>query len=119
MRKRAADPAIDAVVLAVPNRLHAPMIAALEAGKHVLAEKPMAATVAEAQAMIAARDASDRTLMVGMNQRYHARPGLKLIADGTFGTMQTTRAWWLQQVPQGPLGSRRMVPAQGTPEAAR
>src|SRR5215207_3587758 len=50
-----ADPAIDAVDICTPNALHAPIaIAAARAGKHVLVEKPMALTVGEADAMIAA-----------------------------------------------------------------
>ena len=48
----AADPSIDAVVIGTPNALHAPQaIACLAAGKHVLVEKPMATTLAEAEAM--------------------------------------------------------------------
>lgn len=49
------DRAIDAVVIATPNLLHAPQaIACLEAGVHVLVEKPMARSVAECDAMLAA-----------------------------------------------------------------
>src|ERR1700744_2730887 len=48
-----ADPALDAVHICTPNELHFPMAkAALEAGKHVLCEKPLAATVEEAESMI-------------------------------------------------------------------
>src|SRR5262245_22490114 len=47
-RKVTADPAIDAVDIVVPNHLHAEIaVAALDAGKHVLLEKPMAATIAD------------------------------------------------------------------------
>ena len=54
-RELAADPEVDAVVIGTPNALHAPQaIACLEAGKHVLVEKPMARTLAEAEAMNAA-----------------------------------------------------------------
>ena len=60
-RGLAADPGIDAVVVGTPNSLHAEQaIACLEAGKHVLVEKPMATTLAEAEAMNAAADASAR-----------------------------------------------------------
>ncbi|MEM6562118.1 MAG: Gfo/Idh/MocA family oxidoreductase [Planctomycetota bacterium] len=60
----------DAVVVATPNADHAPQtIKALEAGKHVLVEKPMATNSADAKAMIAASEKSGKFLMVGMNQR--------------------------------------------------
>ena len=51
-----AQPDIDGVSICTPNDLHAPMaIAALEAGKHVLVEKPMATSVAEGEAMAEAK----------------------------------------------------------------
>ncbi|MBF6599307.1 MAG: Gfo/Idh/MocA family oxidoreductase [Dehalococcoidia bacterium] len=59
------DPTIDAVAIATPVNTHAQLaMRALEAGKHVLVEKPMTATVAEAEALVALADASGLTLMV-------------------------------------------------------
>lgn len=64
------DPEIDAVVVCTPNRYHAPYtVAALEAGKHVLCEKPMATTLEEARAMLDASRTSGKKLMIGHNQR--------------------------------------------------
>jgi predicted dehydrogenase len=61
-----ADPRVDLVDLCVPNDRHAPMaMQALKAGKHVLVEKPIALTTADADAMLAAAGASGRMLMVG------------------------------------------------------
>jgi predicted dehydrogenase len=62
----------DAVSVCTPTALHAPYsIAALRAGAHVLVEKPMCASVAQAKAMIAAAKAARRQIMVGHNQRLH------------------------------------------------
>src|SRR5438105_12503310 len=64
------DPNVDAVVVAGPNSLHAPQsIDALNAGKHVLCEKPMATTRDDARAMLEAAKKNKRFLMIGLNQR--------------------------------------------------
>ena len=63
---------LDAAVIATPNRYHADLgVALLNAGVHVLVEKPIAATVADAQAMIDAAKAHDRVLMVGHVERFN------------------------------------------------
>jgi predicted dehydrogenase len=60
------DPAIDAVLVATPPRTHHALAsAALSAGKHVLVEKPLARTVAEAEDLVEIADANDRVLMPG------------------------------------------------------
>ena len=64
------DAEIDAVVVGSPNYLHAKQtIDALRAGKHVLCEKPMATSRADAKKMIAEADKANRYLMIGQNQR--------------------------------------------------
>jgi predicted dehydrogenase len=75
-------------------------IQALEAGKHVLVEKPMACNVAQAQEMIAARDRTDKTLMVGMNQRFTPQhyAAKRLIEQGELGDLYYGRTRWLRQV---------------------
>lgn len=71
-RHAVEDPAVHIVVAATPNRfLEEITVAALSAGKHVLAEKPMGRSLAEAERMAAAATASGRVLKIGFNHRYH------------------------------------------------
>jgi UDP-2-acetamido-3-amino-2,3-dideoxy-glucuronate N-acetyltransferase len=68
----------DAVVIAAPDGTHAELgLAALDAGKHVLVEKPMALTVTDAERLVARARAGRRTLMVGHVLNYH--PALERI----------------------------------------
>ena len=65
------DGGVDAFVIATPNIYHAPQtIAALNAGYHVLVEKPMAMNGVEARAMVAAAEKNQKTLMVAHCFRY-------------------------------------------------
>jgi predicted dehydrogenase len=77
------DNELDAVAIATPVPTHASLaIRVLEAGKHCLVEKPLAQSAADADTVVAAAEASDRTLMVGHLLEYH--PGvqqLKTLAD--------------------------------------
>lgn len=67
----AEHPELDAVVVVAPNFLHAPItIAALEAGKHVLTEKPISTHVADATKMIETAKEHQRALAVGFEMRY-------------------------------------------------
>lgn len=71
-RKVLEDENIDVVHLCLPHYLHAPIaIEALEHGKHVLCEKPMALDPADAEAMIRARDKSGKTLGICLQNRYN------------------------------------------------
>ncbi|MEQ1646498.1 MAG: Gfo/Idh/MocA family oxidoreductase, partial [Pyrinomonadaceae bacterium] len=71
-REQIADSEIDAVYIATPVYLHAEQaIAAAEAGKHVLCEKPMALTVAECDQMIAAASANNVKLGVAYYRRFY------------------------------------------------
>lgn len=89
-----ADPAIEAVSVCAANHVHAEItIAALKAGKHVLCEKPMAVTLPECEAMVAAAKESGRYLMIGQNQRLaraHAK-AKELIEQGAIGKVLTFR----------------------------
>jgi predicted dehydrogenase len=67
-----ADPAVDAVVVCSPSPTHAPVgRAALDAGKHLFVEKPLATSVADAEDLVARARAGRRTLMVGHLLLYH------------------------------------------------
>lgn len=67
-----ADPTIDIVVIATPNGLSVPVAeAALEAGKHVLIEKPPGRTLADAERLAAAAARAKGVLKIGFNHRYH------------------------------------------------
>ena len=86
-----ADPGIDAVYNPLPNSLHARWtIRALEAGKHVLCEKPFSATVGEAEAMAEAATRTGRVLMEAFHYRYHPLFGRlrAIIAAGEIGTVR-------------------------------
>jgi predicted dehydrogenase len=89
-----ADPAIEAVSVCAANHVHAEItIAALKAGKHVLCEKPMAVTLPECEAMVAAAKESGKYLMIGQNQRLakaHAK-AKELIERGAIGKVLTFR----------------------------
>lgn len=69
-----SDDAIDLVDLCVPTHEHASLsIAALEAGKHVICEKPMARNLEEAEAMLKAADKSDKGLFIAHTRRFDRR----------------------------------------------
>ncbi|QOV87776.1 Gfo/Idh/MocA family protein [Humisphaera borealis] len=88
------DPTVDAVVVSGPNSMHASQsIQALEAGKHVLCEKPMATTREDAKAMMAAAKKSGNYLMIALNQRLipaHKR-AKEIIDSGRLGKVLSFR----------------------------
>ncbi len=101
------DESIDAVLVLTHNALHCEItVAALDAGKHVLCEKPMAMNYEEAKAMIAARDRAGKVLTVGYQNRFRANSMyLKELADADeFGNIYYAEATALR---------RRAVPTWG------
>jgi predicted dehydrogenase len=85
-----ADPAIDAVVVAVPPRFHLPItLQALAAGKHVLVEKPAFVTLADYEMVVQARDRARKVVLVGENDHYKPLAVLlrRLIQRGVIGEM--------------------------------
>jgi predicted dehydrogenase len=85
------DPDVDAVYNPLPNGLHGKWTrAALEAGKHVLCEKPFTANAAEAREIAELVAASDRVVMEAFHYRYHpfALRAEEIIASGELGSLQ-------------------------------
>jgi predicted dehydrogenase len=90
-----ADPSIDAIYVPLPNSLHAAWsVRALEAGKHVLCEKPLATSAAEARAMFDAASAHGVRLVEAFPYRSqpHAIRLRELVADGALGELRTIQA---------------------------
>jgi len=84
---------IDACLVLTPHFLHHPIaVAALEAGKHVLVEKPTAVSVRAAQRMVEAAERTGRVLAVAENARYHlsTRAVRWVIEEGLVGDVQMT-----------------------------
>lgn len=95
-----ADDELDAIDVCTPNYLHAPMsIAALEAGRHVFCERPLARSSEEAAAMVKAAKKADRTLMCAVQHRFRPDAQLlrKFVEKGDLGEIFMAKAGWLRQ----------------------
>ncbi|MEM8768181.1 MAG: aldo/keto reductase [Pseudomonadota bacterium] len=98
-------PEVDAVYVATPHPTHAGLtIAALEAGKHVLCEKPLGLNHAEVMAMVDAARESERFLMEAFMYRCHPQTErlLELVRDGAIGELRHLSASFGFQVPEQP-----------------
>jgi len=105
-------PDVEALDICLPHSMHAPLaIRALESGRHVLLEKPMAMTVAECDQVIAAAAAADRVVGVSHNQLFYEPHQMlsKMISDGSIGDLRTIRA---RLAIGGRYGSWRSDPSQ-------
>ncbi len=95
-RALVADPGVDVVSITTPNGLHRQMaIAALQAGKHVWCEKPMALTLPDALAMAGAAREAGRVTLLGYNYIRNPafRHACRLIAAGRIGRPVHFRGW--------------------------
>ena len=91
---------LDAVSIGVPNVYHTGIaLAALEAGCHVLCEKPLADTLAGAERIVKAAGRSDRVFMVAFNRRYfsNARALRRFVDAGTLGPIYHARTGWTRR----------------------
>ncbi|MDF2721254.1 MAG: oxidoreductase [Paenibacillus sp.] len=102
------DPNIDAVLISVPNRFHAPLsIRALQEGKHVIVEKPLASDLASARLVAEAQRESGKLLMVAQQRRWEpVHRQVKEQADkGALGRIYYAKAGWMR---------RKGIPGWGT-----
>jgi predicted dehydrogenase len=110
-REIVEDPGLDCVSVATPDYAHTEYaVAALQAGKHVLLEKPMAMTLKDCQAIIAARDAGGGKLMINYHNRWYPAfaEARRLIRAGEIGApvsanfvLSDTISWVLQSMKWG------------------
>lgn len=93
-------PDLDAVVIGVPNKFHKPLaIQALQAGKHVLLEKPMGLNGADAREIYAVQQDAGKTLMIAHQMRWqwinqHIK---QYTRKGAFGKIYAAKAGWLRR----------------------
>ena len=95
-----SDPNIDIIDICTPNNYHAPLaIAAMQAGKHVLCEKPLAPNPAIIRDMIAARDATGKMLMTAQHFRFSgvAKAMKAELDSGVLGEIYHARSWMLRR----------------------
>ena len=110
----AADPRVDAVYVCTPHHLHLEHVAlAANEGKHALVEKPIAATLHDAQVMIRLAESAGITLMVAENWRFH--PAMletkRLVDDGRLGRVRLIQLQ--EQYPFQPTGWRTSAEFNG------
>ena len=92
-----ADPDIEAVYNPLPNHRHVPLsIAALQAGKHVLCEKPVALDAAEAESLITARDRAGLLVQEAFMVRYHPQwlRARELVRSGAIGELRAVQGFF-------------------------
>jgi predicted dehydrogenase len=92
------DKSIDAVIVASPDHWHAQMVIdAVNAGKDVYAEKPMAHTIEDGLRMVAAVRRTDRVVQVGMQRRSFDvfMDARRIVASGDVGEVHLVNSWWM------------------------
>lgn len=92
-----ADDDLDAIAICLPPALQTEAaIAALDTGKHVWIEPPIALSAHDCDLLIARAERSDKTVIVGFHMRWHrlVRQARQIIDSGRLGTLQTIRAVW-------------------------
>lgn len=93
-------PGLDAVINCLPNRLHSNIsIEAMEAGLHVLCEKPMSTSLQESQDMIDAARRNERKLFIGLTRRFKGEviASKKVVEEGSLGEIYYAKAAWMRR----------------------
>ena len=108
-RKLLDDKDLDAVIIGTPDHWHCRILVdALDAGKHIYVEKPLANSIEEANLMLAAARRSDRMVQVGQWQRSgpHYEQALEVVRSGDLGNIRLVKVWayqgWMKPVPVEP-----------------
>ena len=99
-REIVEDPELDALVISTPNHRHQEQaIAALDAGKHVLVERPLAFTGRGVEEVLAAAEGAGRAVAVGVSHRYRPDVGAlrSFVAGGELGEIFAVRGAWLNR----------------------
>ena len=109
-----ADPDVEAVYIPLPNSLHVPWaVRALEAGKHVLCEKPLTRRVADAEAAFAAAERAGRVLMEGFMWRYHPQTEALVRVAREIAPLRIVRAAFGFPLPPDPSNVRWLADLDG------
>ncbi len=108
-RKLLENKKIDAVIVGTPDHWHClPMVAALEAGKHVYVEKPLSNSIEECRVMLAAAKKHKKIVQVGQWQRSgtHYEKAIDVVRSGELGNIRLVKVWayqgWMKPVPVKP-----------------
>jgi predicted dehydrogenase len=112
-----SDPGVDVVHVTSPNRLHHPQVMAiLEAGRHVVCEKPLAMTSAQSAEMVAKAEASGRVAAVCYNTRFYPlnQHAHGMVANGELGEVRLVTGHFLQDwLARDTDWNWRLDPAEG------
>jgi predicted dehydrogenase len=110
-RKLLDNKDIDAVIIGTPDHWHClNMVDAVDAGKHVYVEKPLANSIQEAKLMMAAAERSGKVVQVGQWQRSgrHYKQAMDYVHSGKLGQIRLVKVWayqgWMKPVPVVPDG---------------
>lgn len=100
------DPDIDAVIIGTPDHWHCKiMVDAVNAGKHVYVEKPVANTIEEANLMVKAAEKTGMVVQAGQWQRSgpHYKKSIEIVRSGVLGNIRLVKVWayqgWMKPVP--------------------